>query len=80
MPALPRIAIGSFMLESNAHSPVATREEFARNVLIAPEDLLADLESAHPRSPGRLRVCASGWPSPARRPRPPRRSPTPTPR
>jgi len=54
MPALPRIAIGSFMLESNAHSPVATREEFARNVLIAPEDLLADLESAHPRSPGGL--------------------------
>jgi microcystin degradation protein MlrC len=53
----PRIAIGSFMLESNAHAPVATREEFAQNVLIPPEDLLADLRSAHPRSPG----CLAGF-------------------
>jgi len=53
----PRIAIGSFMLESNAHAPVATREEFAQNVLIAPEDLLADLRSAHPGSPG----CLAGF-------------------
>jgi len=43
MTTAPRIALGSFMLESNAHSPVATREEFAQNVLIAPSDLLADL-------------------------------------
>lgn len=54
---IPRIAIGSFMLESNAHSPVATREEFAQNVLIEPEALLADLASAHPRSPG----CLAGF-------------------
>src|SRR6202051_981120 len=53
----PRIAIGSFMLESNAHAPVATREEFAQNVLLAPEELLADLRSAHPRSPG----CLAGF-------------------
>jgi microcystin degradation protein MlrC len=53
----PRIAIGSFMLESNAHAPVATREEFAQNVLVAPEDVLADLRSAHPQSPG----CLAGF-------------------
>lgn len=54
---IPRIAIGSFMLESNAHSPVSTREEFAQNVLIEPECLLADLASEHPRSPG----CLAGF-------------------
>lgn len=53
----PRIAFGSFMLESNAHAPVATREEFAQNVLIEPAALLADLRSAHPRSPG----CLAGF-------------------
>ena len=53
----PRIALGSFMLESNAHAPVATREEFAQNVLIEPETLLADLRSAHPGSPG----CLAGF-------------------
>ena len=56
-PNIPRIAIGSFMLESNAHSPVSTREEFAQNVLIEPQHLLADLSSEHPRSPG----CLSGF-------------------
>ncbi len=50
----PRIALGSFMLESNAHAPVATREEFAANVLIEPGDLIADLASAHPAAPGSL--------------------------
>jgi len=54
---IPRIAIGSFMLESNAHSPVSMREEFAQNVLIEPEQLLADLASAHPKSPG----CLAGF-------------------
>ncbi|HTP99380.1 MAG TPA: M81 family metallopeptidase [Casimicrobiaceae bacterium] len=53
----PRIALGSFMLESNAHSPLATREEFEQNVLIAPDDLLADLRGAHPSSPG----CLAGF-------------------
>ena len=56
-PKIPRIAIGSFMLESNAHSPVSTREEFAQNVLIEPAHLLADLASAHPKSPG----CLAGF-------------------
>jgi microcystin degradation protein MlrC len=54
---IPRIAIGSFMLESNAHSPVSTRDEFAQNVLIEPSELLADLASDHPKSPG----CLSGF-------------------
>jgi microcystin degradation protein MlrC len=49
-----RIALGGFMLESNAHSPVSTREEFAQNVLLAPGELLADLGLAHPRAPGCL--------------------------
>ena len=56
-PKLPRIAIGSFMLESNAHSPVSTREEFIENVMILPENLLVDLASDHPRSPG----CLAGF-------------------
>ena len=56
-PKIPRIAIGSFMLESNAHSPVATRQEFAQNVLVEPEHLLADLASDHPKSPG----CLAGF-------------------
>lgn len=56
-PKIPRIAIGSFMLESNAHSPVSTRDEFAQNVLIEPQHLLADLASEHPRSPG----CLAGF-------------------
>ena len=54
---IPRIAIGSFMLESNAHSPVSTREEFAQNVLVEPENLLDDLAGAHPKSPG----CLAGF-------------------
>ena len=57
LPKIPRIAIGSFMLESNAHSPVSTREEFAQNVLIEPRHLLADLARVHPRSPG----CLAGF-------------------
>lgn len=56
-PKIPRIAIGSFMLESNAHSPVSTRDEFAQNVLVEPEHLLADLASDHPKSPG----CLAGF-------------------
>ena len=55
--AVPRIALGSFMLESNAHAPVATREEFAQNVLIEPAALLADLCCDHPQSPG----CLAGF-------------------
>ncbi|MBL0144371.1 MAG: M81 family metallopeptidase [Betaproteobacteria bacterium] len=47
----PRIAIGAFMLESNSHSPVATREEFAANYLCLGGDMLTDLRSPHPIGP-----------------------------
>ena len=50
MPA-PRIAIGGFMLESNGHSPVATREEFAANFIAAGAELEADWKGEHPRCP-----------------------------
>jgi microcystin degradation protein MlrC len=50
MPA-PRIALGTFMLESNAHSPVATREEFAANYLAWGGDMMTDLRSPHPLGP-----------------------------
>jgi microcystin degradation protein MlrC len=47
----PRIAVGGFMLESNGHSPVATREEFAANFIAEGAGLVADWKSAHPRAP-----------------------------
>ena len=39
------------MLESNGHSPVATREEFAANFIAAGDALRADWEGEHPRCP-----------------------------
>ena len=53
----PRIACGAFMLESNGHSPLATREEFAANFIAGGDALRADWESEHPRCP----VCLSGF-------------------
>src|SRR3954471_8859744 len=47
----PRIAIGGFMLESNGHSPLATREEFAANFIAAGEALREDWRGEHPRAP-----------------------------
>ena len=47
----PRIAVGAFMLESNGHSPLATREEFASNYIAAGDEMRADWESGHPRCP-----------------------------
>src|SRR5712691_8214292 len=47
----PRIAVGAFMLESNGHSPVATREEFAATFLAKGAELEADWRSEHPRAP-----------------------------
>ena len=47
----PRIAIGGFLLESNGHSPLATREEFAANFIGAGAELEADWKSEHPRAP-----------------------------
>jgi len=39
------------MLESNGHSPVATREEFAAQFIGAGDELVADWKSEHPRAP-----------------------------
>jgi microcystin degradation protein MlrC len=47
----PRIAVGGFMLESNGHAPVATREEFAANFIAKGGELIADWRSDHPRAP-----------------------------
>lgn len=49
-----RIAIGGFMLESNSHAPVSTREEFEKTVLFEGEALLADLARENPKSPAPL--------------------------
>ena len=46
-----RIAVGAFMLESNGHSPLATREEFATNYISSGDEMRADWESEHPRCP-----------------------------
>ena len=50
----PRIALGAFMLESNAHSPIATRAEFAANYLQYGQDILRDLASEAPSGPKTL--------------------------
>jgi len=50
MPA-PRIAVGAFMLESNGHAPLATREEFAATYIGKGAELEADWKSEHPRCP-----------------------------
>ena len=47
----PRIAVGGFMLESNGHSPLATRAEFASNYIAGGDAMRADWESEHPRCP-----------------------------
>ncbi len=39
------------MIESNSHSPVATREEFASNFIAKGEELAADWRGEHPRAP-----------------------------
>ena len=46
-----RIAVGAFMLESNGHSPLATRDEFLSNYVAAGDEMRADWESEHPRCP-----------------------------
>jgi microcystin degradation protein MlrC len=47
----PRIAVGAFMIESNGHAPIATRAEFAANLIAKGEELERDWRGAHPRSP-----------------------------
>lgn len=51
---VPRIAVGGFMLESNSHAPVATREEFALSLDISGEALEADWRGPHPRVPATI--------------------------
>src|SRR5688500_15104944 len=46
-----RIALMGFMLESNGHAPVATREEFHANVYFEGEALGAELKKEAPRLP-----------------------------
>jgi microcystin degradation protein MlrC len=57
---MPRIALAAFMLESNAHSPVATRAEFAANYLSYGGDMLADLRKPHPLGPKTLSGFVAG--------------------
>jgi microcystin degradation protein MlrC len=63
----PRIAVGTFMLESNSHAPVATREEFAANCLLEGDAFAQDWRAAHPRSPATVSGfvaamdAAGGW-------------------
>ena len=47
----PRVAIGAFMLESNSHSPVATREEFMANCHLESDAFAQDWRAPHPQSP-----------------------------
>jgi microcystin degradation protein MlrC len=51
---IPRIAVGGFMLESNAHAPVATREEFEGQCDVRGEAFEHDWRSPHPRVAGTL--------------------------
>lgn len=54
MAGRPRIALGGFMLESNGHAPVATREEFEASCWLEGEALAADLSREAPRGPAGL--------------------------
>ena len=53
--ASPRIAVGAFMLESNSHAPVATREEFEAFLYLKDKDFETDWRRAAPRSPATIR-------------------------
>lgn len=49
-----RIAIGAFMLESNGHAPVATRDQFESYGIFEGQALLDALAKPAPRAPGGL--------------------------
>jgi microcystin degradation protein MlrC len=49
-----RIAVGGFMLESNSHAPVATREEFESICYLVGARLSADWRQTAPSSPGTI--------------------------
>jgi microcystin degradation protein MlrC len=52
-----RIAIGGFMLESNGHAPVATRDQFESYGIFEGQALLDELAKQAPRAP----ACLSGF-------------------
>jgi microcystin degradation protein MlrC len=54
---VPRIAIGGFMLESNGHAPVATRDQFESYGIFDGQALLDELARPAPRAP----ACLSGF-------------------
>lgn len=51
----PRVAVGAFMLETNSHAPVATREEFDLNIHLRDDAFEQDWRQPAPRSPGTVR-------------------------
>lgn len=54
---MTRIAIGGFMLESNGHAPVATKDQFESYGIFEGQALLAELARPAPRAP----ACLSGF-------------------
>lgn len=56
----PRIAVGGFMLESNSHSPVATRAEFAAVCDLRGAALEADWNSKSPTSSTTIKGFVAG--------------------
>lgn len=52
MPAAPRIALLSFMLEANGFAPVATREEFRQKHWLEGQAILDDARAERPRDTG----------------------------
>ena len=57
---VPRIAIGGFMLESNSHSPVATRAEFSSVCDLRGQALMDDLAGASPTASTTLKGFIAG--------------------
>ena len=51
----PRVAVGAFMLESNSHAPVATREEFAAKYYLCDAAFEHDWRQAAPHAPATVR-------------------------
>jgi microcystin degradation protein MlrC len=54
---MARVAIGGFMLESNGHAPVATRDQFESYGIFQGSALLDELAKPAPRAP----ACLSGF-------------------
>ncbi len=56
----PRVAVGAFMLETNTHSPIATREEFDLNFHLCDQEFEQDWRLPAPRSPGTVKGFVRG--------------------